>query len=63
MTESGAGTLLIGVESGSPSVRDHMQKGYSDEDLQRLMKQVAVACHPSTVAETVLLKWLHDVFP
>ena len=27
MAESGAGTMLIGVESGSPSVRDHMKKG------------------------------------
>tara|TARA_Y100000592_G_C5424070_1_gene294723 strand:+ start:58 stop:690 length:633 start_codon:yes stop_codon:yes gene_type:complete len=33
MAESGAGTMLIGVESGSPSVRDHMKKGYSDDDL------------------------------
>ena len=33
MAQSGAGTMLIGVESGSPSVRDHMKKGYTDEDL------------------------------
>ena len=40
MAESGAGTLLIGVESGSPSVRDHMQKGYSDEDLHYSLGEI-----------------------
>ena len=33
MAESGAGTMLIGVESGSPTVREHMKKGYTDDDL------------------------------
>jgi radical SAM superfamily enzyme YgiQ (UPF0313 family) len=40
MAESGAGTLLIGVESGSPSVREHMKKGYSDEDLHYSLEQI-----------------------
>ena len=40
MAESGAGTMLIGVESGSPSVRDHMKKGYTDEDLHYSLGQL-----------------------
>ena len=40
MAESGAGTMLIGVESGSPTVRDHMKKGYTDEDLHYSLKQL-----------------------
>mgnify|MGYP001331706949 FL=1 len=40
MAESGAGTLLIGVESGSPLVRKHMQKGYSDEDLHYSLGEI-----------------------
>lgn len=40
MADSGAGTLLIGVESGSPSVREHMKKGYSDEDLHYSLEQI-----------------------
>ena len=40
MADSGAGTLLIGVESGSPSVRDHMKKGYSDEDLHYSLGEI-----------------------
>ena len=40
MKESGAGTMLIGVESGSPSVREHMKKGYSDEDLHYSLLQL-----------------------
>ena len=40
MADSGAGTLLIGVESGSPSVRQHMQKGYSDEDLHYSLGEI-----------------------
>lgn len=40
MAESGAGTLLIGVESGSPSVRDHMKKGYTDEDLHYSLGEI-----------------------
>jgi len=40
MAESGAGTLLIGVESGSPSVREHMRKGYTDEDLHYSLSEI-----------------------
>jgi len=40
MKESGAGTLLIGVESGSPTVREHMKKGYSDKDLEYSLEQI-----------------------
>ena len=40
MADSGAGTLLIGVESGSPSVRAHMKKGYSDDDLHYSLQQI-----------------------
>ncbi len=40
MAESGAGTMLIGVESGSPSVRDHMKKGYTDDDLHYSLSQL-----------------------
>ena len=31
---------------------------YSDEDLMRIMKEVALSCHPSTVAHMVLFKWV-----
>lgn len=41
MAASGASTLLIGVESGSPTVRDHMKKGYSHDDLLYCMEQLA----------------------
>lgn len=40
MKKAGAGTMLIGIESGSPSVRDHMRKGFTDEDLQYTMEQL-----------------------
>jgi anaerobic magnesium-protoporphyrin IX monomethyl ester cyclase len=40
MKEAGCGTLLIGVESGSPSVRDHMKKGFKQEDLDYNMEQL-----------------------
>jgi len=40
MADSGAGTLLIGVESGSPAVREHMQKGYSDDDLHYSLMEI-----------------------
>ena len=40
MAQSGAGTMLIGVESGSPTVRDHMKKGYNDEDLHYSLSQL-----------------------
>jgi len=39
MRDSGAGTMLIGVESGSQSVRDHMKKGFSQADLDYCMEQ------------------------
>ena len=39
MRDSGAGTMLIGVESGSQSVRDHMKKGFSQQDLDYCMEQ------------------------
>ena len=40
MADSGASTLLIGVESGSPSVREHMKKGYTDEDLHYSLGEI-----------------------
>jgi len=40
MAEAGAGTMLIGIESGSPAVRDHMKKGYTEEDLDYTMAQL-----------------------
>ena len=40
MAEAGAGTMLIGIESGSPRVREHMKKGYSQEDLDYTMSQL-----------------------
>lgn len=40
MKSAGCGTLLIGVESGSPSVRDHMKKGFRQEDLDYNMEQL-----------------------
>ena len=35
------GTLLIGVESGSEQVRDHMKKGYSNDDLYYTIQQLS----------------------
>lgn len=40
MKQAGAGTLLIGVESGSERVRNHMKKGYSQQDLDYTMQQI-----------------------
>ncbi len=40
MRDAGAGTLLIGVESGSPAVRDHMKKGFTESDLDYTMEQL-----------------------
>lgn len=40
MAESGAGTMLIGVESGSPTVREHMKKGYTDDDLHYSLSEL-----------------------
>jgi len=39
MRDSGAGTMLIGVESGSQQVRDHMKKGYTQAELDYCMEQ------------------------
>jgi hypothetical protein len=36
---------------------------YSDEDLQKIMKQVALSCHPSRLSSEVLRKWVVNVFP
>lgn len=47
MARAGAGTMLIGVESGSPSVREHMRKGFTQADLDYTMSQlnrVGVKC-------------------
>jgi hypothetical protein len=35
---------------------------YSDEDLQKLMKAVALSCHPARMASEVLRKWVVGVF-
>ena len=40
MAAAGAGTMLIGIESGSPKVREHMKKGYTEEDLDYTMRQL-----------------------
>jgi radical SAM superfamily enzyme YgiQ (UPF0313 family) len=40
MKLAGAGTMLIGIESGSPAVRSHMKKGYSQADLDYTMEQL-----------------------
>lgn len=40
MKESGCGTVWIGIESGSESVRNHMKKGYTEEDMQYTMEQL-----------------------
>lgn len=37
---SGCDNLCWGVESGSQSVRDHMKKGFSDDDLDYCMEQM-----------------------
>jgi radical SAM superfamily enzyme YgiQ (UPF0313 family) len=41
MKDSGAGTMLMGVESGSQSVRDHMKKGFTQSELDYCMEQFA----------------------
>jgi len=41
MKESGAGTMLMGVESGSQTVRDHMKKGFTQDQLDYCMQQFA----------------------
>ena len=35
---------------------------YSDEDLVGYMVEVAESCHPSTLALSILFKWLHLIF-
>jgi len=39
MAQAGAETMVIGVETGSDRIRDHMQKGYIGEDLDYNMEQ------------------------
>jgi len=39
LADSGAFNLTIGVETGSDSVRNHMKKGFSNEDLDYHMEQ------------------------
>lgn len=41
MSRSGASLMLMGVESGSQAVRDHMQKGFTQEQLDYCMQQFA----------------------
>ena len=40
MAESGASTLLVGIESGSEKVRQHMKKGYTNEDLYYSLNEI-----------------------
>jgi len=40
--ESGGYNLTIGVESGSDSVREHMKKGFTNEDLDYEMEQFSI---------------------
>ena len=40
MKASGCGTVWIGIESGSERVRNHMKKGYTEEDMQYTMQQL-----------------------
>ena len=40
--ESGARTLLLGVESGSEAVRDHMKKQFSNQDLDEFVEQAYI---------------------
>ena len=35
---------------------------YADEDLVGKLIEVATSCHPKTLAETALLKWIHAYF-
>lgn len=41
MAQAGANVMLIGVESGSQAVRDHMKKGFTQEQLDYCMQQFA----------------------
>ena len=36
---------------------------YADEDLQKVMKAIALSCHPSRLASEMLRKWVVNVFP
>ena len=36
---------------------------YADEDLQRVMKAIALCCHPLNLAPTALYRWLIGRFP
>ena len=35
---------------------------YADEDLQRILKEVALSCHPATTPHMVLYKWVLTMF-
>jgi len=39
MRDAGVGVLYIGIESGSPAVRNHMRKGFDENDLEYSMEQ------------------------
>ena len=43
-------------------VSPRMSWTYGDEDLQRILKEVATSCHPRTVAYMVIFKWLCTFF-
>ena len=46
------------VESGNP----RFYWAYADEDLVRLLVNVAKTCHPATMAPSALFKWTHVYF-
>jgi radical SAM superfamily enzyme YgiQ (UPF0313 family) len=41
MKRAGASTMLIGIESGSASVRNHMKKGFTEKELDYTMSQLS----------------------
>ena len=49
--DSGATNLLLGVESGSESVRDHMKKLFCNKDMDEFMEQA----HANGVGVTFLM--------
>lgn len=49
--DSGATNLLLGIESGSESVRDHMKKQFSNKDMDEFMEQA----HANGVGVTFLM--------
>ena len=58
MAQSGAGTMLIGVESGSPTVRDNMKKGYTDEDLHYSLSQLFKNFYYNNLINNINIKYL-----